>query len=109
MPRKFDASVLTATKWNTVEDKIKFANQFVKFVESDYSPTQFPKWFYTCLSMCFGMIAHYNWGTFFDYYFDDEQGETEFREQVINYPCYGDPAYTYSDIEQQIQKWYQSH
>lgn len=111
MKPKFDESILTATQWSTTKDKIRFANQFVKFVESGYSSTQFPKWFYARLSMCFGFIAHYNRGGFYEFYFEEneEGNRQEAIDQVINYPCYGNPAYTFSDIEKQIQLWYREY
>lgn len=113
MKHKFDASKLTATEWSTVKDKIKFAEQFVRFVESDYSPTQFPKWFYTRLSMCFGFIAHYNQRGFYEtYFYKDSFGSMSnlqtFKDSVINYSCYGSPEFTYSDIESQIRAWYKT-
>ena len=95
----------TPTKFSTVEDKLKFENQFKKFVESDFSEQQFPKWFYIQLSMCFGHIAHYDWNNFYTHFFLNSEDKQEFINQTINYPCYGDPAYTYSDVESVLRSW----
>jgi hypothetical protein len=29
-------------------------------------------------------------------------------EQIVQYPCYGDPAWTYSDVERALQDWLQA-
>lgn len=104
---KWDIEKLSPTQFSTVEDKIKFANQFVAFCDSGFSPQKFPKWFYTRLSMCFGMIAHYNQSGFYNYYFE-RATPVDFIQDVLNYPCYGQAEFTYCDIEKQIQNWLKS-
>jgi hypothetical protein len=98
-------SEYTATKWDTVEDKQKFERQFKRFVESDFDFKKFPKWFYTRLSMCFGHIAHYNQAGFYDEFFRSTEGKAQFLELTVNYPCYGDPTFTYSDVEKVLRAW----
>ena len=101
----FKAEQFTATKWEDAAQKAKFANQFVAFVLSGFSPTKFPQWFYVRLSMCFMHIAHYNrWG-FYNTFFTTYDGMGEFIKQTGDFPCYGDPAYTYSDVERALQEW----
>lgn len=56
----FTANQFTATKWESAEQKAKFANHFVRFVKSGFKPTLFYSWFYKRLSMTFGHIAHFN-------------------------------------------------
>ena len=46
MKTAFSASQFVATKWDTAEDKARFANQFLNFVESGFAESKFPKWFY---------------------------------------------------------------
>ena len=55
--------------------------------------------------MCFGMIAHYDINGFYETFFTSDKDRVEFVEMVLNYPCYGSPAFTYCDIEKQIQQW----
>jgi len=95
----------TATAHSTVEDKEKFAAHFKKFIERGCPETLFPKWFYQRLSTCFGMIAHYNIHGFFDVYFRSTAGKVQFIREVMLYPCYGDPAFTYSDVEKHLHEW----
>jgi hypothetical protein len=92
-------------KHSTAEDKAKFANQFVKFVQGGFQAKDFPKWFYTRLSMTFGHIAHYDQWGFFNVFFEDAAGKIAFINETLNFPCYGDPRFTYSDVEKAIQIW----
>lgn len=95
----------TATQFSTAEDKQKFENQFKKFVSNGFRKSHFPKWFYERLSMCFGNIAHYNQSGFYSTYFEDSEGFTQFIDNCVDYGCYGDPAYTYSDVEKVLKSW----
>ena len=101
--KKFTAEQFIATKWEPAEQKAKFANHFVKFVKSGYKYSLFHKWFYNRLSMCFGFIAHYNKNGFYDTYFADIEKIVRFWQVIENFPCYGDPEYTYSDVEKVLQ------
>lgn len=106
MPKRvFTADQFTPTEWSTAEDKAKFANQFVVFVESGFARDKFPKWFYTRLSMTFGNIAHYNQEGFYATWFMDTDSKMEFLQNVIAYPCYGSSSFTYSDVEIALQNW----
>jgi hypothetical protein len=111
MPKKqlFKPEQFTATQWDTVEDKVKFCEQFVKFVESDFSREQFPKWFYIRLSLIFGHIAHYNQEGFYGTYFTTTNNKAYFIQQTMEYRSYGDPTWTYCDAEQAIQQWLRDH
>lgn len=103
METKFTADQFTTSVQYTGEEKAKFANHFVRFVRSDFKGTLFPKWFYTRLSMTFGHIAHYNLAGFYATFFETTQGKVEFLRQCAAYGCWGDPAYTYSDVGKALQ------
>ena len=102
---KFEASQFTPTQFSTAADKAKFANHFVRFVESGFKITLFPKWFYTRLSNTFGHIAHYNQGGFFDAQCSTARAQHSFLRQCASYPCYGQPEHTYCDVEKVLAKW----
>ena len=104
---KFQAIQFTATKWETADDKAKFAQQFVRFIESDFDVKHFTDKFYRRLSNCFGHIAHYNRGGFWEEFFTTTADKLRFIEQTLQWPCYGDPAWTYSDVERALQEWLQ--
>ena len=101
----FTAAQFTPTAWDTAADKAKFANQFVRFVESGFKDTLFPKWFYTRLSMTFGHIAHFDRGGFYGTWFRSTRAKLDFLRQTVEWPGYGDPAFTYSDVEKAVAVW----
>lgn len=103
--KTFTANQFTPTKWDTAEDKAKFANQFVKFVTSEFKQSLFTKTFYRRLSMTFGHIAHYNQYGFWDVFFSNTRTKLTFIEQTLRHPCYGAAAWTYSDVERVLQAW----
>jgi len=96
--------MLTATQWSTVEDKEKFLKHFERFIKSGCKETLFYKWFYVRLSMMFGFIAHYNKNGFYHEKFSTGERIDRFHHSILEFPCYGDPSYTYSDVEKIIQK-----
>ncbi len=101
----FKINQFTHTEWNSAEDKLKFAHQFVLFIESDFLWTKFPKWFYLKLSNCFSNIAHYNIDGFYDAQFSSLSRRVNFVWNCLDHPCYGDPKFTYSDVERVLQNW----
>ncbi len=103
----FQTSEFTATRWATAQDKAKFAEQFVRLVESDFDVKHFTDKFYHRLSMTFGNIAHYNRAGFWSEFFTTTADKLRFIEQTLQWPCYGDPAWTYSDVEKSLQDWLQ--
>lgn len=98
----------TPTKWDTAKDKAAFAKQFVRFVQSDFAAKHFTEKFYRRLSNTFGHIAHYNRGGFWAEFFTTTADKVRFLEQTLEHPCYGDPAWTYSDVERALQAWLQA-
>ena len=104
----FQPSQFTPAKWETAQDKVRFAKQFVRFVQSDFAVAHFSDRFYRRLSMTFGNIAHYNRGGFWSEFFTTTADKVRFLEQTLQHPCYGDPAWTYSDVERALQAWLQS-
>ena len=99
----------TPTQFDTVKDKEHFAEQFQRFVVKGFKRTMFSKKFYTRLSMTFGHIAHYNQGGFYETFFSGDEAVYAFLDQTLKHPCYGDPAYTYSDVERYLQGWLQDY
>lgn len=95
----------TPTKWDTAHDKAAFAKQFVRFVQSDFAAKHFTDKVYRRLSNTFGHIAHYNRGGFWAEFFTTTADKLRFLEQTVQWPCYGDPAWTYSDVERALQAW----
>lgn len=105
MKTKFNPSQFTPTEFATSNDKAKFANQFVSFVQSGFDERQFPEWFYCRLSKTFGHIAHYNQAEFFDAFFTTPKGKVDFIDQCLAGDGVGDPEYTYADVERELKRW----
>jgi hypothetical protein len=87
------------------EGKADWANRFVRFVQSGFKWSLFTKGFYSRLSMCRGHIAHYDRHGFYDEWFSTPERRADFLELWANAPVYGDPKYTYSDVERALSSW----
>ncbi len=105
MKTVFVAQQFTHTQWDTREDKAKFANHFVRFVESGYKETLFHDWFYKRLSNTFGHIAHYDREGFYATMFTSPQSRLRFAHITSEQGGYGDPKFTYSDVESALKRW----
>jgi hypothetical protein len=105
MPKgPFPLDEFTPTKFSTAADKAEFGNHFLRFIESEWAQALFTKDFYQRLSMCFGHIAHVDRPTFYGTWFTSDQDRLRFLENTLNWPCWGDPEYTFSDVERAIQQ-----
>jgi hypothetical protein len=105
MPKgPFLPSDFRATKFSTAADKAEFGNAFLRFIESEWAPALFTKSIYNRLSMCFSHIAHYNRTQFYEEWFSSLAAQVRFLKHTLRFPCYGDPEYTFSDVEMAIQR-----
>lgn len=105
MPKgPFLPSDFVPTKFSTAADKASFGNAFLHFIDSDFERSLFSKKFYNCLSNCFSHIAHYNLTQFYEEWFSCLTDRVRFLKHTLRFPCYGDPAYTFSDVEREIQR-----
>ena len=98
----FPAADFVPTKWDSAEQKEKFANALLTFVAQDFPRSKFHESFYRGLSNTFGHIACYNRDGFYERFFLTAEDKLAFLEQCVTWPCYGDPAYTYSDVERAV-------
>jgi hypothetical protein len=102
---EFTADSFTPTKWDHAEAKARFAKQFIRFVESDFNERRFTQAFYKRLALSFGHIAHFNRHGFYETFFASTAGKVRFLRQTLRHSCWGDPAFTYSDVERALQSW----
>jgi len=98
------ASDFLPTKFMPADTKAWFAVHFLRFASADFPKHHFTQRFYDRVMNTFGMIAHYDRMGFWTEYFTSTAGKVEFIEQVIEWPCYGDPNDTFSDAEREIQR-----
>jgi hypothetical protein len=105
MPKgPFLPSEFVPTEFSTAVDKANFGNTFLHFIDSEWKQALFTKSFYSRLSMCFFHIAHYNQSGFYETWFTSEADRLRFLRHTLDYPCYGDPAFTFCDVERAIQR-----
>jgi hypothetical protein len=100
---KLEAAEFTATKFDTAEDKIKFGNHLLRFIAEDFPRALWTKAFYNRLSMIFSNIAHYDSNGFWDTWFTTTTDQIQFLQNIVRHPCWGDPAFTYSDVEKVVR------
>ena len=103
--KDFTADQFAPTRWEGAEEKARFARRFVRFVESDFAEREFPDTFYRRLALTFGHIAHFNRHGFYEEFFTATEGKVRFLRMTLAHPCWGDPAFTYSDVERALQSW----
>jgi len=105
MPKgPFLLSEFTATQWSSQQEKADFANSLLHFIDSGFKQTLFTKKLYNRLSMTYGHIAHYNQTGFWEEWFSTDAGHVQFLEHLLSWPCYGDPTFTFSDVERALQR-----
>jgi len=107
----FAPDQFTATGWSSSAAKARFANHFMRFVESGFKHTLFYRWFYQRLMNTFGHIAHYNMVGFWDEFFTTTKDKLRFLQQTVDPPFgfVGDPHYTYKDVELAIAEKIQAN
>ena len=101
----FTTEQFTPTAHSTAKEKAKFANHFADFALNNCPRSKFPKWFYTRLITCFGHIAEYNIDGFYETWFSTWQKREKFLNHAIIFPCYGQPEFTYCDVEKALIVW----
>jgi hypothetical protein len=101
----FTANKFSPTTWAPAKKKAQFAKQLIRFIEGDFPHRQFTQALYHRLALTFGYIAHINRHLFYDTFFTSTEGKFHFLRQILQWPCYGDPAFTYSDVERALQSW----
>lgn len=92
------------TKFSSAADKAEFGNALLHFLEADCPQELFTKKLYSRLSMTFGNIAHNDRAGFYDTWFTRARHKAAFVEKTLRWPCHGHPEFTFSDVEQAIQR-----
>lgn len=95
----------TPTKWSSAAHKQKFALHYISFVQARCPFEKFHEWFYTRLSQIFMHIAHYNRHGFYETWCDSPEKRLGLVRHHLEYPCVGDPVWTWSDVERELQVW----
>jgi len=93
----------TRTKWDGPDAKMKYARRLCRFLERNCPKKSWNKAFYNRLSQMFGFIAHYNALGFWEERLSSPQRRLATLQVILRHPCYGDPAWTWSDVEKAVQ------
>jgi hypothetical protein len=101
----FTSDKFAPTTWEDAKKKARFAKTFIKFVEADFPRRQFTSAFYRRLALTFSYVTRCDRLDFFDTFFTTTEGKVRFLRQALLWPCQGDPAFTYSDVERALQRW----
>jgi len=90
------------TKWNSAKDKADFGNRLLTLIAKSFLKSAFTRSFYERLSNSFGHISHYDSAGFYAHFFESTADKIAFLRETLAHPCYGDPRYTYSDVERAV-------
>jgi len=102
---KAKESDFTPTEFYSTKDKMQWLKLLVAFVQSGFTRSKFTKKLYKQLSNCFGHIAHYDIDGFYATWFEMPEQQEVWLEHVDSWSCFGDPAYTWSDVERAFKIW----
>lgn len=97
-------SEFVPTKFSSAADKAEFGNALLYFLDANCHQELFTKKLYNRLSMTCEHIAHYDRAGFYDTWFTQARHKAAFIEKIPRWPCHGDPEYTFSDVEQAVQR-----
>jgi hypothetical protein len=100
----FTPAEFTATRWSAAADKAKFANALMTFMAQEFPRPRFTRALYQRLSNTFWHIAHTNIDGYYSVFFETDADRLAFLDQTLRWPCHGDPAWTFSDVERAVQK-----
>jgi hypothetical protein len=98
------AAEFTPTQWATAEDKAKFANALMKFIANEFPRQSFTRSLYHRLSNTFGHISHTNLEGFYGAFFERDFDKVVFLEQTLSWPHFGDPTFTFCDVERAVKR-----
>ncbi|MBO1360274.1 hypothetical protein J2D73_10795 [Acetobacter sacchari] len=97
------AAGLTATKWDSAEDKARMGDAILSFIARGMPESAFTEKLYSRLSNMFGNIAHCDKNGFWQVQLSTTARRVAFLEQIATAPCWGQPGHTWCDVEREIK------
>jgi hypothetical protein len=105
----FCAAQFTATHWDSAQDKAKWANAMALWAKRGFPRNGWRKGLYGPLTHMYGHIAHFNQDGFYEVWFADIHCRLRWLQYAARGGAFaggaGDPAYTWSDVEQALRVW----
>ncbi|GBQ27259.1 hypothetical protein AA0472_2368 [Acetobacter estunensis NRIC 0472] len=96
------AEQFTPTTWSSAADKARIGNAILRFLAQGMPAEKFNKALYGRVSQMWSHIAHFNSLGFRSAWFASAKTRHAFLKHMVDYPCWGDPAFTWSDVEREI-------
>jgi len=104
-----DSPTFTPTKFSTAANKQSFYDWIIRFIKSGCDVKLFNNGKYRQLCQMFQHIAHYDMHGFIAQWFESDTSKALWINNILSCPCYGDPAWTWSDVEKAVQQWLRSN
>ena len=96
------AEQFVATRFDIAQAKADFGNQLLAFIAEGFPQKRFTQSFYRVLMQHFGMLAHNDQQGFWAEFFTSTADQLRFLKEITGHPCWGDPAFTFSDLERMV-------
>ena len=100
----FEPDQFIATQWSTAEDKAKFANALMKFIAQEFPRPEFQQSSVPTAQQYVRAYRAYNQDGYYSVFFERDADKVVFLDQTLRWPCYGDPTYTFCDVERAVQR-----
>jgi hypothetical protein len=105
----FCAEQFTATRWDSAQEKAKWANAMASWAERGFPKEGWRKGLYQQLhTHMYGHIAHYDQYGFYCEWFDGIHRQLEWLKYAASsgpFGSVGDPAYCWCDVERAFSVW----
>lgn len=107
MSKPFTADRFTSTEYDSAEEKAKWANAMVNFIEKGFREQDFTRRVYTGLYVhLYGHIAHYNQQGFYDEWFSTDKSRLAWFLHAVNNTPKGSPRnWLWDDVEIAFAEW----
>lgn len=96
---------MTSTQFHSATEKETTLERFKRFFIKGCPETMFTKTLYDYASNMYGHIAHYDRQGYYQTWFTNPKQISEWFKWALQHPCYGDPAFTRSDVEKSLKIW----
>jgi hypothetical protein len=97
----YTAAGFTATRFDTIMDKVLFIEALIRFLCGHCDRDKFTRRIYDGLYLHLGHIAHYNMGGFYARWFEDLVNQIEFLKYHSSEQIFGD----WRDVAEALKKW----
>ena len=107
MPRQkpFSAEQFTSTAYTTAEEKARWVNTLVAWIEKGYPKSGFTDALYRGFHVYMCYSAEYNLYQFYSEWFANDSRRLAWLKYVLEEVNLGRPEYTWSDVVRALKSW----